>query len=181
MRIEKILNRFGLIKKNCKGSKKKPKKAVTYEDNPHLLVLRPKEQYLFFSDYIKIDDDEFTCILAMFHNNGAVDRFGQFWGLNLLPHNLPKTTKVVRFEQVSRMSDDWVGEHQTRAEKVAEANAGEQGRGGTNTTKRKAGKANTDLEVVAQELLNGATYLHVQYRLQVISPTLAELDAAVDQ
>lgn len=161
--------------------KKKHKKVVTYEDNPHLLVLRPKEQYLFFSDYIKIDDDEFTCILAMFHNNGAVDRFGQFWGLNLLPHNLPKTTKVVRFEQVSRMSDDWVGDHQTRAEKVAEANAGEQGRGGTNTTKRKAGKANTDLEVIAQELLNGATYLHVQYRLQVISPTLAELDAAVDQ
>lgn len=161
--------------------KKKPKKEYTFEDNPHLLTLRPREHYLFFSDYIRIDDDTYTCILAMFHNNGAVDRFGQFWGLNLLPHNLPKTTKVIRFEQVNRMSDEWVGEHQTRAEKVAEANAGEQGRGGTNTTKRKAGKASTDLEVIAAEILNGATYLHVQYRLQVISPSLAELDAAVDQ
>lgn len=162
-------------------SKKKPRKEYTFDDNPHLLVLRPHEQYMFFSDYIRIDDDTYTCILAMFHNNGAIDRFGQFWGLNLLPHDLPKTTKVIRFEQVSRMSDDWVGAHQTRAEKVAEANAGEQGRGGTNTTKRKAGKASTDLETIAAELLNGATYLHVQYRLQVISPSLAELDAAVDQ
>lgn len=161
--------------------KQKPKKEYTFEDNPHLLTLRPREQYLFFSDYIRIDDDTYTCILAMFHNTGALDRFGQFWGLNLLPHNLPKTTKVIRFEQVNRMTDEWVGDHQTRAEKVAEANAGEQGRGGTNTTKRKAGRANTDLEVIAQELLNGATYLHVQYRLQVISPSLAELDAAVDQ
>lgn len=161
--------------------KKKPKKEYTFEDNPHLLTLRPHEQYMFFSDYIRIDDDTYTCILAMFHNNGAMDRFGQFWGLNLLPHNLPKTTKVIRFEQVNRMTDDWVGEHQTRAEKVAEANAGEQGRGGTNTTKRKAGRASTDLEVIAAEILNGATYLHVQYRLQVISPSLRELDAAVDQ
>lgn len=161
--------------------KKKPKKEYTFEDNPHLLVLRPREQYLFFSDYIRIDDDTYTCVLAMFHNNGASDRFGQFWGLNLLPHNLPKTTKVIRFEQVNRMPDEWVSDHQTRAEKVAEANAGEQGRGGTNTTKRKAGKASTDLEVIAAEILNGATYLHVQYRLQVISPSLAELDAAIDQ
>lgn len=160
--------------------KKKPKKEFSFEDNPHLLVLRPREQYLFFSDYIRIDDDTYTCILAMFHNNGAVDRFGQFWGLNLLPHKLPKNTKVIRFEQINKMSDDWVSAHQTRAEKVAEANAGEQGRGGTNTTKRKAGKAATDLETVAAEILNGASYLHVQYRLQVISPSLAELDAAVD-
>jgi len=160
---------------------KKPKKEFTFEDNPHLLVLRPREHYLFFSDYIKIDDDTFTCILAMFHNNGAADRFGQFWGLNLLPHNLPKTTKVIRFEQINRLSDEWVSEHQTRAEKVAEANAGEQGRGGTNTTKRKAGKSMNDLDVIAQELMNGATYLHVNYRLQVISPSLKELDAAVDQ
>ena len=161
--------------------KKKPRKQYTYEDNPHLLVLRPHEQYMFFSDYIRIDDETYTCILSMFHNNGAVDRYGMFWGLNLLPHNLPKNTKVIRFEQVNRMSDDWVDQHQTRAEKVAESNAGEQGRGGTNTTKRRAGKATTDLETIAAELLNGATYLHVHYRLQVISPTLRELDAAVDQ
>lgn len=162
-------------------SKKKPRKEITFEDNPHLLALRPREQYVFFSDYVRIDDDTYVCVLSMFHNNGAIDRFGQFWGLNLLPHNLPKTTKVIRFEQVNRMSDEWVSAHQTRAEKVAEANAGEQGRGGTNTTKRKAGKATVDLQGVAQELLNGATYLHVQYRLQVISPSLKELDAAIDQ
>lgn len=162
-------------------AKKKPKKEYSFENNPHLLTLRPHEAYMFFSDYIRIDDDTYVCILAMFHNNGAADRFGQFWGLNLLPHNLPKTTKVVRFEQVSRMTDEWVDAHQTRAEKVAEANANEQGRGGTNTTKRRAGRSFSDLDVIASELLNGATYLHVHYRLQVISPSLAELDASVDQ
>lgn len=162
-------------------AKKTPKKEYTFEDNPHLLVLRPKESYMFFSDYTRVDDDMYTCILSMFHNNGAVDRFGQFWGLNLLPHNLPKTTKVIRFEQTNRLPDEWVSQHQTRAEKVAEANTNEQGRGGTNTTKRKATKAASDLEIIAAEILNGATYLHVNYRLQVISPTLAELDASVDQ
>lgn len=160
--------------------KKKPSETYSYENNPHLLALRPRECYMFFSDYVRIDNNMYTCVLAMFHNNGAVDRFGQFWGLNLLPHNLPKTTKVIRYEQVNRMSDDWVNQHQTRSEKVAEANAGEQGRGGTNTTRRKAGKAAVDLETIAAELLNGASYLHVHYRLQVISPTLQELDAAVD-
>ena len=160
---------------------KKPRKVYSYEDNPHLLALRPHECYMFFSDYTKIDDNMYSCILAMFHNNGATDRFGQFWGLGLLPHNLPKTTKVIRFEQVNRLTDEWVNQHQTRSEKVAEANAGEQGRGGTNTTRRKAGKASTDLETIAAELLNGASYLHVHYRLQVLAPSLKELDAAIDQ
>lgn len=164
-----------------KFTKKKDKTEYTFANNPHLLSLRPQEQYLFFSDYFKTNDNTFSCILSMFHNSGATDRFGQFWGLNLLPHNLPKTTKVVRFEQVSRMTDDWVASHQTRAEKVSEANANEQGRGGTNTTKRKASKAASDLDTIATELLNGATYLHVQYRMQVISPTLRELDASIDQ
>lgn len=161
--------------------KKADKKSYSYDDFPHLLVLRPKEQYMFYSDYIRIDDSTYTCILALFHNDGAVDRFAQFWGLNLLPHNLPKTTKVIRFEQVNKLSDEWVSQHQTRAEKVAEANVGEQGRGGTNTTRRKASKASSDLETIAAELLNGASYLHVHYRLQVVAPSLAELDAAVDQ
>lgn len=160
---------------------KKPRKVYSYEDNPHLLALRPHECYMFFSDYTRIDDNMYSCILAMFHNNGATDRFGQFWGLGLLPHNLPKTTKVIRFEQVNRLTDEWVNQHQTRSEKVAEANAGEQGRGGTNTTRRKAGKASTDLETIAAELLNGASYLHVHYRLQVLAPSLKELDAAIDQ
>ena len=164
-----------------KRGKKEPKVSHSFDDNPHLLVLRPHEQYMFFSDYIRIDNNTYTCILSMFHNNGATDRFGQFWGLNLLPHNLPKTTKVIRYEQVNRMSDEWVSRHQTRSEKVAEANEGEQGRSGTNTTRRKANKASKDLSVIATELLNGASYLHVHYRLQVISPSLAELDAAVDQ
>lgn len=164
-----------------KKKKQTTKKSYSFEDNPHLLVLKPHEQYMFFSDYIRIDNNTYTCILSMFHNNGATDRFGQFWGLNLLPHNLPKTTKVIRYEQVNRLSDEWVSRHQTRSEKVAEANEGEQGRSGTNTTKRKASKAAKDLSVIATELLNGASYLHVHYRLQVISPTLAELDAAVDQ
>lgn len=164
-----------------KKKKQTTKKSYSFEDNPHLLVLKPHEQYMFFSDYIRIDNNTYTCILSMFHNNGATDRFGQFWGLNLLPHNLPKTTKVIRYEQVNRLSDEWVSRHQTRSEKVAEANEGEQGRSGTNTTRRKASKAAKDLSVIATELLNGASYLHVHYRLQVISPTLAELDAAVDQ
>ncbi len=57
--------------------KKKDKTEYTFADNPHLLELRPREQYLFYSDYFKLDDDTFSCILSTFHSNGATDRFGQ--------------------------------------------------------------------------------------------------------
>ena len=167
-----------------KGSifgKKKKVKAISFADKPHLLTLRPQEQYFFFGDYFKLDDNHFSCILTLMHSDAAIDRFGVFWGLNLLPKNLPKTSKVIRFEQIHRLSDQWVQSHQTRAESVAEANANAQEQGGTNTTKRKAGKAQMDLQVVAEELANGATYLHVHYRLQVISPSLEELDVCVDR
>lgn len=164
-----------------KFGKKKKKRRLNFEDYPHLLTLRPQESYCFFSDYFKFDDDHYSCILTLMHSDAAIDRFGSFWGLNLLPRNLPPTSKVVRFEQVHRMSDQWVQSHQTRAESVADANANAQEQGGTNTTKRKAGKAQEDLQAIAEELANGATYLHVHYRLQVISPSLEELDICVDR
>ena len=37
---------------------KKPRKVYSYEDNPHLLALRPHECYMFFSDYTRIDDNK---------------------------------------------------------------------------------------------------------------------------
>lgn len=169
-----------LAKLGIGGKKNKSSKILNYADYPHLQVLRPQEAYIFKGDYFQMDENHFSCILTLIHSDAAVDRFGAFWGLNLLPRNLPNTSKVIRFEQVHRLTDDWVASHQTRAESVAEANVSAQGQGGTNTTKRKASKASEDLMIVAAELADGATYLHVHFRLQVLSPSLEELDACTE-
>jgi hypothetical protein len=160
--------------------KKGPKKTYNIEDYPHLITLRPQEMYLFKPDYYRTSNKTYSCILSVFHKKGALDRFGPFWGLNLLPANLPKTSTAILFEQTVRKPDEWVASKQTSAEKVSEANAVEQARGGTNTTKTKAKRSMNDLAVISTELLNGAVYLHVHYRIQVTSPTLKELDFCVD-
>lgn len=159
---------------------KKKSKVLAYADYPHLQALRPQQAYIFKEDYFQYDANHFATILTLTHSDSAIDRFGPFWGLNLLPSNLPTTTTVLRLEQVHRMTDDWVASHQTRAENVANANINAQEQKGTNTTKRKASKAAEDLYNVAAELADGATYLNVHYRLLVISPSLEELDASTE-
>lgn len=142
--------------------------------------IKPNAGYVFHSDYFKVDT-YYATVMSFFHIPGASDRYGAFWGVNRIPSGLAKGVTTVNFEQVARMGDGWVSEHQTKAESVAGANTSEQGRAGSLTSKHRASRTQEDLVTIAKELNDGASYLSVADRLLVKAPTLEALDEAVSR
>lgn len=159
---------------------KKEKKDYTFQAYPHLLKIKPKERYIFHSDYFEIDNQVAT-VLAFFHIDGANDNFGPFWGINRIPSGLGEDITTITFEQISRMSEGWLQSHQTKAEGVAANNVNEGNRAGTNKSKITGMKKVHDMNIISQELLDGASYLNVQYRLLVKAPNVEKLDYALNQ
>lgn len=164
--------------RSAKG--KAPRLSGTFEDHPHLLAIKPKERYVFRSDYFQVDD-RYACVLGFFHDDGARDDFAAFWGINRIPTGLPENVTVVVFEQVRRMGEKWIEEKIKTVEKLDRMEEGEQAQAGTMTSRRKAAKVSDDMEIVAGELQDGASYLHVHNRLLVKAPTLKVLDDAVER
>lgn len=147
---------------------------------PHLKEIKPKERYIFCSDYFRIDT-YFAVIMSFFHTPGAQDGFGPFWGINRIPSGLGEDVTTVNFEQIQRMGESWLHAHQTTAEGVAQMNENSQNTAGTNTSKSKAKRSRDDLAVIAQELADGASYLNVHTRIMVKAPSLEALDSAVEK
>lgn len=172
----------GKFGKGKKKDKKKKNRVLSknFADHPHLVAIKPKERYVFHSDYFDIDGQVAT-IVSFFHNDGAQDNFGPFWGINRIPSGMPDGVTVMSFEQVAKMTDGWLQAHQTKAETIASGDEQEMNRAGTNKGKQNAGRKARDFETIAQELNNGAAYLHVHYRLLVKAPNLDTLDYAVEQ
>ena len=160
--------------------KKEEKQTIdgTLSSYPMLMAIKPKEKYIFHSDYFEIDNG-YATVMSYFHQAGATDNFGPFWGVNKIPSGLGNNVSILIFEQNRRMSEGWLSEHQTRAEGVAQMNANEQTRAGSNTTKGKANRKSRDLQTIAEELQDGAAYIHSHWRILVKAPTLEELDEAV--
>ena len=152
----------------------------TFDDHPHLLAIKPKERYVFRSDYFQVDD-RYACVLGFFHDDGARDDFAAFWGINRIPTGMPENVTVVVFEQVRRMGEKWIEEKIKTVEKLDRLEEGEQAQAGTMTSRRKAAKVSDDMEIVAGELQDGASYLHVHNRLLVRAPSLKVLDEAVER
>ena len=160
--------------------KKRENRKVNSKNYPFLDEIRPREKYVFHSDYFDIDN-QVGCILSFFHKDGAIDNFGAFWGINRIPSGLSDKVSIVSIEQISKMTEGWLQQNQTRAEGVASINENEQNRSGTSTSKNKASRKSQDFQIIAQELQNGAAYLNVHWRLLVKAPTLNDLDYAVNQ
>lgn len=158
----------------------KKQERFSYENYPHLLGMKPYEKYVFHSDYFEMDDG-FATILAFFHVEGAADNFGTFWGINRIPSGLSGDISTICFESIRRMDEDWLNSHQTRAEQVSQMNMREQRGVGTNTTKLNADRKEMDLQTIAQELQDGASYVHCHYRLMVKAHSLEELDKAIEK
>jgi len=152
----------------------------TFEDYPHLLALKPREGYVFRSDYYEVDG-AFSVILALFHDDAARDDFGAFWGVSRIPSGLGEGVSVTVLEQVRRMGEKWIDDHMKGAEQLDKLNENEQADSGTKVTRRKAAKASQDVDTIVEELQNGAGYLHVHNRLLVKAPTLESLDETVDR
>lgn len=152
----------------------------TLKDYPYLLAIKPKECYIFHSDYFKVDD-KFACILGLFHNDEAMDNYPAFWGVGRITRNLSSDVSVMLIEQVSRRSEKWVQDQTKNTEKISKAEASDDAVSGSASSRRTNAKKRYDLEKVVSEIQNGASYLQVHDRLLLKAPSLEELDEALEQ
>ena len=177
----------GELKKSEKKKKltRKEKKALKeaeykFDSYPHLAALKPREKYVFHSDYWQVDN-RFCTIMSFFHTDGSADNFGAFWGVNRIPAGLGQDIEIVLFEQVRKMTEGWIESHQRVSEGVSQTNENEQASSGTSQGKIKSSRRANDLIEIAKELQDGASYLHIHFRLMVIAPSLEKLDTAVSK
>ncbi|MGW3974222.1 hypothetical protein ACWEFD_33635 [Streptomyces ardesiacus] len=152
----------------------------TFDAYPHLLALKPKEKYLFRSDYFEVDGSV-ACILAYFHDDAAHDNFAAFWGIDRIPDGLDERVTAVVLEQVKRMDEKWIDSYTKQSEKLDRLDANEQEETGTTSSKRKAAKISGDLGITIGEIQDGASYLSVHNRLFLKAPDLATLDDSIDR
>lgn len=161
------------------AAKEEKSKVRDFRQYGHLLAIKPKEKYVFKSDYFTVDD-QYASILSFFHMDGASDGYPAFWGINRIPMGLDKDITTVCFEQVRRMTKGWIDGHSSVAEAVANLNTQDANKG-TNATKNRNIRKHQDLEQIAKELADNAAYLKVQFKLMVKAPTLDKLDYALTQ
>lgn len=152
----------------------------SFDSYPHLMALKPKEKYVFRSDYFEVDGSV-GCVLAFFHDDAAHDGFAPFWGINRIPDGLDDRVTAVVLEQVRRMDDKWVDSYTRTSEKLDRLDESEQQESGTASSRRKAAKISDDLATTVAELQNGASYLSVHNRLFLKAPDLETLDDTVDR
>lgn len=147
-------------------------------DYPHLLAVKPRQGYVFHSDYFEIDG-EVGCILSYFHDESARDELPPFWGVNLIPY-LPQNVTAILLEQVSRVSESWLADKIKSSERLDRLDTQEQSENGTRSSRRKASKVSADIEQVIDEIQDGAAYLSVHYRILLKAPSLEVLDDVID-
>lgn len=147
-------------------------------DYPHLLAVKPRQGYVFHSDYFEIDG-EVGCILSYFHDESARDELPPFWGVNLIPY-LPQNVTAILLEQVSRVSESWLADKIKSSERLDRLDTQEQSENGTTSSRRKASKVSADIEQVITEIQDGAAYLSVHYRILLKAPSLEVLDDVID-
>ncbi|MFF3697432.1 hypothetical protein [Streptomyces sp. NPDC002221] len=152
----------------------------TFAAHPHLLALKPKEKYLFRSDYFEVDGSV-ACILAYFHDDAAHDNFAAFWGIDRIPDGLDERVTAVVLEQVKRMDEKWIDSSTKQSEQLDRLDANEQEETGTTSSRRKAAKVSVDLGVTIGEIQDGASYLSVHNRLFLKAPDLPTLDDTIDR
>lgn len=147
-------------------------------DYAHLLAVKPRQGYVFHSDYFEIDG-EVGCILSYFHDESARDELPPFWGVNLIPY-LPQNVTAILLEQVSRVTESWLTNKIKESERLDRLDSQEQSENGTKSTRRKASKVSADIEQVIAEIQDGAAYLSVHYRILLKASSLEILDDVID-
>lgn len=167
------------VSKNKRKADKSSNEAVI-KDNLFFKKSKPREKYVFNSDYFTIDDG-YASILTILHNQGADDNLGYFWGINLIPRTLSQNVSVRKIEHVQRMPESWVDSHQGKTEGLVQTNQNEVNQDGNLKSRAKLNKQQQDLYDIANELMAGSSYLRVAFRLLVKAPTLEELDEAVSK
>lgn len=158
-----------------KVDKKEDRRIMKF---PFFKKAKPREKYWFFSDYFQCDDS-FGTVLTVFHDDGADDNLGVFWGINLIPRGLDADISFRKMEHVARVPDSWVETHQAKAEGLLETASREVSTDGSFSDKARHSKKQTQLVTIAQDMNSGASYLRVSIRVLIKAPTLDKLDNAV--
>ena len=104
-----------------------------FDSYPHLLALKPREKYVFRSDYFEVDGSV-ACVLAFFHDDAAHDNFAAFWGIDRIPDGLDERVTAVVLEQVRRMDEKWVDSFTKQSEQLDRLDANEQEETGTTSS-----------------------------------------------
>lgn len=169
-----------MTKEEREAAKAEKNALREFRQYPYLLAMKPKERYIFHSDYFDVDGQVGT-VLSFFHIEGATDAYPPFWGVGRIPQGLDNDIVTISFEQVRRMTKGWIESHESIAESVAQKNSNEQNVAGTKTTKQKSNRKQQDLEEIARELGDNAAYLQVQFKMVVKAPNLEKLDRALIQ
>ncbi|MED4130171.1 hypothetical protein [Shouchella miscanthi] len=167
-------------KEQEEGGQKKTDKKARIKDYPFFRSIKPKTKFLFKSDYFQVDNT-FATVLTIMHHSGSDNNLGYFWGINLIPRNIGNDVSVRRLEHVGRMSESWVDNHQGRAEGLLNNQANETEKDGSLTARQRLSKKQQQLVDIANDLMNGSSYLRVAIRLLVKAPTLERLDDAVNK
>jgi len=169
-----------MTKEEREAAKAEKNALREFRQYPYLLAMKPKERYIFHSDYFDVDGQVGT-VLSFFHIEGATDAYPPFWGVGRIPQGLDNDIVTISFEQIRRMTKGWIESHESIAESVAQKNSNEQNVAGTKTTKQKSNRKQQDLEEIARELGDNAAYLQVQFKMVVKAPNLEKLDRALIQ
>ena len=167
-------------RKSAETNKKQKDMRRTIRQHELFKNIKPKQKYIFYSDYFEIDG-KYATILTVMHNNDSDDGMGYFWGINLIPRNIDPKVTIRKIEHVKRMPESWVETHQGRAEGLLNNQAGETERDGSLTARQRLSKRQQGLLDIANDLMNGSSYLRVAFRLFVKAPTLELLDDTVNK
>lgn len=151
-----------------------------FETYPHLLATKPRQGYIFHSDYFQVDESVAT-ILAYVHDDAAHDQFPPFWGIDRVPDLLPDSVTTTVLEQVVRQSDKWVEQHLKQADRLDSADERDSADAASSAARRRSAKISADVAEINAEIADGATYLQVASRLLVKAPSLEVLDQAMER
>lgn len=165
-------------KRNRKKNVKDKQKRQLIKDFPLFRALKPRQCYSFCSDYMRIDDS-YAVILTILHDEGADDSLQYFWGIHLIPRNLGNDVSVRRLEHIKCVSENWVEQHQSRAEGLLQNQANETNKEGTMSARHRLNKQQNQLLEIAGDLASGCSYLRVAFRLMVKAPSLRRLDETI--
>lgn len=183
---------FKDLLKRKKDSKESALDKVSYKSNSFLKAIKPATGYVFHSDYFEVDMQQevrdakgkkkkvitkkYGTILAFFNADGGNASLYPMWGINLININLPQDVHMVLLEQADRWDDDWVVRHQSVSEQnLTKTDENKK----TRTDVQKQEEMKNDLDVIASELRNGASYLNVHFRVLLYADSLKTLDDAI--
>ena len=175
----KKVSKWAQFKKRIKNEDDEPVIPIsgTFRGNKLLNDVRPKEGYYFHSDYFEVDD-KVAKIVTFVNNSASKKLLPIFWGINLIPQGLSQDVTVVLLQSVDKMTESWISDRQQTADNVTEFNKNETRK---STDRRARGDADakaSDIDIISQEITDGASYLNIHFRLMIKADDLKALEKA---